>query len=225
MNDFGTLPLLIFSTSKYFRWKQPCSSFYSRPNIPDRFVGAQLNIYCFPFKFHWKMKEWSWSCRWFIWSSSLWSLLAIHYTGNHDPYQCPNGFYDFMHIRSFEPVYNMRLSWRSFPTLLLIAQSPQNVGHNEAKLDHGAKILWPSCYGGSHVCPIYLAQQRSTQSFRAQRTIQPNPYGLRCYPNLVPFQQHQKLQFKWTYMRFVTTGGRGNFFLVLWFFQKTTWEL
>ena len=105
-----------------------------------------------------------------------------------------------MHIRSFEPVYNMRLSWRSFPTLLLIAQSPQNVGHNEAKLDHGAKILWPSCYGGSHVCPIYLAQQRSTQSFRAQRTIQPNPYGLRCYSSLVPFQQHQKLQFKCTNM-------------------------
>ena len=104
----------------------------------------------------------------------------------------------FHNIISFETVYNMRLSCRSIPTLF-IAQSTKNVGHNEPKLDHGAKILWPSCYGGSHVCPIYLAQQRSTQSFRAQRTIQPNPYGLRCYPNLVPFHQHQKLQLKGTY--------------------------
>ena len=34
--DFGTLPL-IFSTSKYFRWKTlPRPSFYLRPNISDK---------------------------------------------------------------------------------------------------------------------------------------------------------------------------------------------
>ena len=36
IKDFETLPL-IFSTSKYSRWKfQPCPSFYLRPNIPDK---------------------------------------------------------------------------------------------------------------------------------------------------------------------------------------------
>ena len=36
IKDFGTLPL-IFSTSKYFRRKcQPCPSFFSHPNIPDK---------------------------------------------------------------------------------------------------------------------------------------------------------------------------------------------
>ena len=42
IKDFGTLPL-IFSTSKYFRWKfQPCPSFYWRPNIPDKLKRDQL---------------------------------------------------------------------------------------------------------------------------------------------------------------------------------------
>ena len=36
IKDFGPLPL-IFSTSKYFRWKfQPCPSFFSYANIPDK---------------------------------------------------------------------------------------------------------------------------------------------------------------------------------------------
>ena len=36
IKDFGTL-FLIFSASKYFRRKfQPCPSFFSHPNIPDK---------------------------------------------------------------------------------------------------------------------------------------------------------------------------------------------
>ena len=44
IKDFGTLPL-IFSPSKYFRRKcQPCPSFFSHPNIPDKWKRAQLSL-------------------------------------------------------------------------------------------------------------------------------------------------------------------------------------
>ena len=44
IKDFGTLSL-IFSTSKYFRRKcQPCPSFFSHPNIPDKWKRAQLSL-------------------------------------------------------------------------------------------------------------------------------------------------------------------------------------
>ena len=44
IKDFGTLAL-IFSTSKYFRRKcQPCPSFFSHPNIPDKWKRAQLSL-------------------------------------------------------------------------------------------------------------------------------------------------------------------------------------
>ena len=36
IKDFGTL-LLIFATTKYFRWKfQPCPSIFSHANISDK---------------------------------------------------------------------------------------------------------------------------------------------------------------------------------------------
>ena len=44
IKDFGTLSL-IFSTSKYFRRKfQPCPSFFSHPNIPDKWKRVQLSL-------------------------------------------------------------------------------------------------------------------------------------------------------------------------------------
>ena len=44
IKDFGTLPL-IFSTSKYFRRKfQPCPSFFSHPNIPDKWKRLPLSL-------------------------------------------------------------------------------------------------------------------------------------------------------------------------------------
>ena len=44
IKDFGTFSL-IFSTSKYFRRKcQPCPSFFSHPNIPDKWKRAQLSL-------------------------------------------------------------------------------------------------------------------------------------------------------------------------------------
>ena len=47
--NFGTLSLILF-TSKYFRWKfHPCPSFLLHPNIPDRFIEAEMNIFWFSF--------------------------------------------------------------------------------------------------------------------------------------------------------------------------------
>ena len=44
IKDFGTLSL-IFSTSKYFRQKfQPCPSFFSHPNIPDKWKRLPLSL-------------------------------------------------------------------------------------------------------------------------------------------------------------------------------------
>ena len=44
IKDFGTLSL-IFSTSKYFRRKcQPCPSFFSHPNISDKWKRVQLSL-------------------------------------------------------------------------------------------------------------------------------------------------------------------------------------
>ena len=47
--NFGTLSVILF-TSKYFTWKfHPRPSFYLHPNIPDRFVEAEMNIFWFSF--------------------------------------------------------------------------------------------------------------------------------------------------------------------------------
>ena len=44
IKDFGTLSLIFF-TSKNFRRKcQPCPSFFSHPNIPDKWKRAQLSL-------------------------------------------------------------------------------------------------------------------------------------------------------------------------------------
>ena len=44
IKEFGTLPL-IFSTSKYFRWKfQPWPSFFPHANIPDTWKRGQLSL-------------------------------------------------------------------------------------------------------------------------------------------------------------------------------------
>ena len=44
IKDFETLPL-IFSTSKYFRWKfQPWPSFFPHANIPDTWKRGQLSL-------------------------------------------------------------------------------------------------------------------------------------------------------------------------------------
>ena len=44
IKEFGTLPL-IFSTSKYFRWKfQPWPSFFPHANIPDAWKRGQLSL-------------------------------------------------------------------------------------------------------------------------------------------------------------------------------------
>ena len=44
IKDLGTLPLISY-TSKYFRWKfQPCPSFFSHANIPDKRKRGQLSL-------------------------------------------------------------------------------------------------------------------------------------------------------------------------------------
>ena len=75
IKDFGTLPL-IFSTSKYFRWKfQPCPSFFSHVNIPDKWKRGQLSLEKVKKKEKVKVKSWIrylatcsiQKIRWYIW--------------------------------------------------------------------------------------------------------------------------------------------------------------
>ena len=68
--------------------------------------------------------------------------------------------------------------------------------------DQVVKVVW-------HVCSIYLARQRSTQSFPAGRTILPNPSRFRYHPNVGPisfrfwifriFQYHWNIPICWSH--------------------------
>ena len=68
--------------------------------------------------------------------------------------------------------------------------------------DQVVKVVW-------HVCSIYLARQRSTQSFPAGRTILPNPSRFRYHPNVGPisfrfwifriFQNHWNIPICWSH--------------------------
>ena len=56
IKDSETLPL-IFSTSKYFRWKfQPCPSFFSHANIPDKLKRKKNYVHFDPNKFMWNIR-------------------------------------------------------------------------------------------------------------------------------------------------------------------------